>query len=246
MFRVSLRYRCLLSPFPQRVLPPLCICGTRLRDNPRHLLSCSAFSHTCTSLRHDPLAKGITDHATALGGVARWDREVARAKGSLIPDGYLDLHEHFMFDIATVDPCSPSNLSLGSKPLACASTAESMKLNKYGTFAAGDGSVFFGLGVELPGGLSKGWFSLFAALETWARSQPHALQLLTPDSNPATSTQLLRRAISLTLQRGNAQVACQLLRCIRRRAALPAGAADSPTACRSGTPRSMLWNCTAS
>ncbi len=191
-YRYAARHR--LGLHPQHDLPPKCVCGESLRDDPAHFHSCPRLMPRAITARHDALVQVLASMFKRAGAMVsievKCDGET-RVRPDLefvLPDRSL------LVDVAVVHPAAPSRRS--HTALAAARDIENVKAAKYRSVASERGANFLGFIAESYGALGN------QAVEV--------LKLLNNTLNqaPARPFELSERAVaetlSVALQRGNA------------------------------------------
>jgi len=196
-FSLGIRLRLGIAPYDDI---RRCICGASLAECPLHFQSCRQLRYPVI-IRHDQMAQVIIRIARLCGVVAQAepiidDNDNARS------DGNLFFHaQSGHFDVAIIDPCAPTFVKSGQRPLGAASSRERLKINSYANRVHDSGSLFYPVVYECFGAPGPRVKDLILKIDEEAAlngiSNMHGLKVKT----------FLYRALNFSLQKGNALIA---------------------------------------
>ena len=183
-----------LGLHPQHDLPPKCVCGESLRDDPAHFHSCPRLMPRAITARHDALVQVVASMFKRAGGMVTIEVK-CEGETRIRPDIEIILPDRsLLVDVAVVHPAAPSRRS--QAVLAAARDIENAKSAKYRAAASERGASFLAFIAESYGALGN--------------QAGEVLKLLNNTLNqaPARPFELSERAVaetlSVALQRGNA------------------------------------------
>jgi hypothetical protein len=195
-------YRFFLGLPPHDDLPPFCDCGASILDDPCHYWSCQLLKRGPMTVRHDWL-RDMLALAFRLAGayvqVEHRPMEEARTR----PDLWVTFSDQSLFvDVVVSHPSSPSRVSL--EPLAATKKAEQSKVTTYEHIARAKGARILAFAVESYGAFGKHATDIIQLIRHKLRYAPGQQDAAHDDTLHA----LLPQQLAVSLQKGNAMVAC--------------------------------------
>jgi hypothetical protein len=177
-----------------------CVCGATLDHSPLHFMACRNLSRIP---RHDRLVQVITRVARLCGVTTQIEPRIDgedKSRG----DGHLFFHaQSGIFDTLVIDPCANSYRKAAQHPLGAASIGEKRKSDSYDARCRQQGFLFYPVVIETFGGLGVRCRDLVSKI-----AEEGSLNGVTNIHGIGVKPYLLR-AISFSLQSGNALLAIQ-------------------------------------
>ena len=97
-----------LGLHPQHDLPPKCVCGESLRDDPAHFHSCPRLMPRAITARHDALVQVVASMFKRAGGMVTIEVK-CEGETRIRPDIEIILPDRsLLVDVAVVHPAAPS------------------------------------------------------------------------------------------------------------------------------------------
>jgi hypothetical protein len=196
-FSLAVRLRLGLAPFDDI---KRCVCADKdsLVEDPQHFQYCHSMT-SATIVRHDHLVQDVARVARMCGVTTRIEPKVDDEDNSRT-DGELYFHaQSAHFDMCVVFPAS-QKYRKAHYPLGAAAWRERDKVRDYGDRAARQGALFYPGVMEVYGGLGVRLKELIAKIAE--EGELNSVKTI----NGMTVKTYLSRALSFTLQRGNAMV----------------------------------------
>jgi hypothetical protein len=177
-----------------------CICGASLAQSPLHFMSCTRLN-AVRIIRHDRLVQVIARVARTCGVVVHLEPRIDEEDKSR-GDGHLFFHtQSAIYDTYVIDPCANTYVKCAQQALGASATGEAKKISHYGVRCKQQGFLFFPVVLETFGGIGVRCRDLVGMIE-----EEGSLNGVKNLHGMKISSYLLR-ALSVTLQSGNAHLA---------------------------------------
>ena len=177
-----------------------CICGASLIQSPLHFMSCTRLN-AVRIIRHDRIVQVIARVARTCGVVVHLEPRIDEEDKSR-GDGHLYFHtQSAIYDTYVIDPCANTYVKTAQQPLGASATGEAKKISHYGVRCKEQGFLFFPVVLETFGGIGVRCRDLVGMIE-----EEGSLNGVKNIHGMPIKAYLLR-ALSVTLQSGNAHLA---------------------------------------
>jgi hypothetical protein len=207
---IALRLWLGLDPLANTSLSSCPLCHKNMVHDQWHALSCVKIRRRAVTTRHDSAAQLLCRYARSNGALARIE---PKDEGSLVPDGEVILPtKTILFDISGTHPAAPTYRSNNARhPGAAISARESIKNNKYSTYASNLSAIFVPFVIDTYGWLGKHATKLIKEIDDDAFHPRLGL----PATTRITSANFLG-LLAVDWQRNNALIIFQWFSMIRR------------------------------